>query len=94
MEAWLSAHGWDVLLAVVGVAMVVGQYQQRQIFQELTQNGLVTRIETLERDRQEERGRLDLVYVLREVATAQQAAIIKSLDEVKGELRELRQAVR
>lgn len=94
VASWLKANGWAVIVSVIGIALVVGQYQQRQAYMELAQAGIVARLETLERARAAERERLDSVYVLREVAIAQQSAIIGRLDELKIDMQELRRAVR
>lgn len=94
MASWLKANLWPVFVTATAAVLVFGQYQQRQAYMELGQAGLIARVEALERARSEERSRLDSVYVLREVAIAQQSAIIGRLDELKADLQEVRRAVR
>jgi hypothetical protein len=94
VASWMKQNGWALIVSVIGVVLAFGQYQQRQAYLEIAQAGIVQRVEALEAARADERGRLDAVYVLREVAIAQNTAILNRLDELKADVQEVRRAVR
>ena len=94
MNGWLRANGWQVVVTVVGLLLLVGEWRQEATATVEDVRRLDARLAAVEAWSQGERPRLDPVYVAREVALAQQSAILQRLDAIESELREVRKALR
>jgi hypothetical protein len=94
VQSWFKANGWGAIVTAIGVIVLIGQYQQRQVYLELSQADVVERVQLLEQARTNERLRLDSIYVLREVSINQNTEILRRLEELKSDIKEVRQAVR
>ena len=79
MNGWIRANAWQVVVSVIGVLLLAGQYQERQA-------GLAERVERLETSAREERNRLDSVYYLRALGEAQQVELVRRLAAIEAKL--------
>lgn len=75
----------NVLLIIVAVFNIGGWYQTQQQTKDTTSK-LEARVADLEKRIGEERARLDPVYMLRELAVAQNAEVLRRLDSIERRL--------
>ena len=94
MNEWLKSNLWHIITTSGLVLLMIGQYVERQDGVAASVQGTVQRLEarvnTIESWVSQERPWLDLVYVAREVSLAQNAEILRRLDSIENEQRQLR----
>ena len=94
MQGWVRANGWQVVVTAVGVLLLIGQWRQEAAATVDDVRRLDARLAAVEMWTQGERPRLDPIYVPRELVSAQNAEVLRRLEAIETELRQLRQAVR
>lgn len=90
MNEWLKSNLWHVITTAGLVMLMAGQYVERQDGDAANVRRLEARVNTIEAWVSQERPRLDPVYVAREVSLAQNAEILRRLDSIENEQRQLR----
>lgn len=82
MNGWLKTNALQIFTIVIGAFLILGQWQARQDSTALDVSRNATRIERLEELASQERGRLDSVYLRRDLSDEQLRAIVQKLDVI------------
>jgi len=94
MNLWIKQNAWHLITTAGLLAVMAGQVQERQTNVASEVARLERRVSVIEGWHGLERQRLDPLYMSRELATAQQAEIIRRLEVIETELRGLRRGTR
>jgi hypothetical protein len=94
VTSWMKANGWQVVVTAVGVLLLIGEWrgQSRATVEDVRR--LDERLRAVETWTEGYRTKLDAVYLVRDVAIAQNDAILQRLVAIETELREVRKALR
>lgn len=89
---WVRGNAWHLITTAALIFLMAGQWQERQSGAIADVRDIKTRVQAIEAWQTAERGRLDPIYLAREVSIAQNAEILRRLDVIERELQQVRRA--
>ena len=94
MGNWLRSNAWHLITTAALVFLLAGQWQERQTGTIDDLREVKARVQSIESWQTSERGRLDPIYLAREVSIAQNTEILRRLEVIERELQQVRRAQR